>query len=212
MMHDKSLRKGFTLVELLAVIVILAIIMIIAIPSVLETVETARQKTFNEFMQKVYSAGQEKFLVKKEFEGLKRPSGYEYLEYVFDIKEDLGLTNTGGYKGIVSVIFYGHNYATTLRNNGWDIDEGTPYYDIRLMDEHHYSYIRTQNKVTPENMQVWSFDEVISEDSEWVEASYSKDNYIAYLTKNKDHVMANYIGVDGVTNDIFLNKVVSSKR
>ncbi len=208
MMRDNNLRKGFTLVELLAVIVILAIIMIIAIPSVLETVETARQKTFKEFMQKVYSAGQEKFLVKKEFEGLKRPSGYEYLEYIFDIKEDLGLTNTGGYKGIVSIIFYGHNYAEDLRSRGWDIDEGTPYYDIRLMDENHYSYIRTQNKVTPENMWIWSFDEVISEDSEWVEATYSKDNYIAYTIKYKDDIMEDYIGVDGVTNDIFLNTVV----
>ena len=35
-------KKGFTLVELLAVIVILAIIMIIAIPAVLQTMESAR--------------------------------------------------------------------------------------------------------------------------------------------------------------------------
>ena len=46
----KRNNKGFTLVELLAVIVILAIIMIIAIPSVLATMSTARKKTFEEFM------------------------------------------------------------------------------------------------------------------------------------------------------------------
>ena len=50
-------RKGFTLVELLAVIVILAIIMIIAIPSVLDTLDTARKKTFIEYVFKVYQTG-----------------------------------------------------------------------------------------------------------------------------------------------------------
>ena len=55
-------RKGFTLVELLAVIVILAIIMIIAIPSVLNTLEIARKKTFIEYVTKVYETGLNKYL------------------------------------------------------------------------------------------------------------------------------------------------------
>ena len=47
MIRDK--KKGFTLVELLAVIVILGIIMIIAVPNVLSTLTAAKQKTFNEY-------------------------------------------------------------------------------------------------------------------------------------------------------------------
>ena len=43
-MKDKN--KGFTLVELLAVIVVLAIIMIIAVPSVLSSMDNARKNTF----------------------------------------------------------------------------------------------------------------------------------------------------------------------
>ena len=39
-------NKGFTLVELLAVIVILAIIMVIAIPSVTNSSGAAKEKTF----------------------------------------------------------------------------------------------------------------------------------------------------------------------
>ena len=39
-------NKGFTLLELLAVIVILAIIMIIAIPAVSNTLEMTRKKSF----------------------------------------------------------------------------------------------------------------------------------------------------------------------
>ena len=39
-------KKGFTLIELLAVIVILAIVLVVTIPSVLRSMETARQKQF----------------------------------------------------------------------------------------------------------------------------------------------------------------------
>ena len=45
-MKKKLKKKGFTLVEVLAVIVILGIIMIISIPSVFSTLETARKKDF----------------------------------------------------------------------------------------------------------------------------------------------------------------------
>ena len=54
-------RKGFTLIELLAVIVILAIVMVVTIPSVLNSMESARQKQFEnaihsieEYVQKNY--------------------------------------------------------------------------------------------------------------------------------------------------------------
>ena len=57
-------RKGFTLVELLAVIVVLAIIMIIAIPNVLNSMDTAKKnslviearKAINYAMQKQQEA------------------------------------------------------------------------------------------------------------------------------------------------------------
>ena len=46
-------KNGFTLVELLAVIVVLAIIMIIAIPSVLDVMNTARKKAFVMYVDKI---------------------------------------------------------------------------------------------------------------------------------------------------------------
>ena len=39
-------RNGFTLVELLAVIVILAIILVIAVPSIMNTIKDARRASF----------------------------------------------------------------------------------------------------------------------------------------------------------------------
>ena len=53
-------KKGFTLVELLAVIVVLAIIMIIAVPSVMESMNSARKNAFKIYAQKVLNTAQTK--------------------------------------------------------------------------------------------------------------------------------------------------------
>jgi len=89
-------NKGFTLVELLAVIVILAIIMIIAIPAVLNTLESARRKTFGEYITKVYDVATKKYL-SDELLG----NSSDYVRY--DITKDLDLNNTGDYKGYVVI-------------------------------------------------------------------------------------------------------------
>lgn len=53
-------KNGFTLVELLAVIVVLAIIMIIALPNVLDSLSTAKEKSFKEMAIKMYNEAQKK--------------------------------------------------------------------------------------------------------------------------------------------------------
>ena len=98
-------RKGFTLVELLAVIVVLAIIMIIAIPSVLSTMTTAKRKTFGEYVTKVYNTANSKFLEDSMIEDEK-----EYVKY--DISKDLGLSSTGNFKGYV--VFLNRNDETQV--------------------------------------------------------------------------------------------------
>ena len=105
----KNTRKGFTLVELLAVIVILAIIMIIAIPSVLGTMTTARQKSFCEYVTKVYMAAQSKYMSAQTLGSDKMGNSYTTTisgstAYVYDITKDLGLENVGDYKGYVAVV------------------------------------------------------------------------------------------------------------
>ena len=102
-------NKGFTLVELLAVIVILAIIMIIAIPAVLQTMQSARQKTFKEYVTKVYTTGQNAYLSNQTLGG--NASGVKPVTVTFkgasctafDVKEGLGLSSTGSYEGAVVV-------------------------------------------------------------------------------------------------------------
>ncbi len=94
--NKKRIINGFTLVELLAVIVILAIIMIIAIPAVLDTMQAARRKTFVEFIQKVYTTGERKYIEDSSFGNI---SNYNPAYYVYSIQDDLGMPTTGENKG-----------------------------------------------------------------------------------------------------------------
>ena len=56
-------KKGFTLVELLAVIAILAILVIIALPNVLSMYNEARKNTFTTEVKDHYKAAEQKFML-----------------------------------------------------------------------------------------------------------------------------------------------------
>lgn len=60
MMKVSKNKSGFTLVELLAVIVVLAIIMIIAVPAVLESMENARKGSLKVYAQNAIRKTMEK--------------------------------------------------------------------------------------------------------------------------------------------------------
>ena len=110
----KKFFKGFTLVELLAVIVILAIIMIIAIPSVLNSMRIAKKKTFVEFAQKVINAGEKKYVEGTSFGTL---ASIGVGNYYFSL-DDLDLGSTGNYKGFF--VIYIDNNGLTYYVMIWD--------------------------------------------------------------------------------------------
>ena len=56
-------RNGFTLVELLAVIVILAIILVIAVPSIMSTIADARKSSYKSSAMMVASAAETQYMV-----------------------------------------------------------------------------------------------------------------------------------------------------
>ncbi len=105
-------RKGFTLVELLAVIVILAIIMLIAIPAVLNTLDAARKKAFMEYIDKVALATQNRYM-----EASLNNESFSS-NVVYDVTKDLGLSDVGDFKGY-SLINIGLNdlYITLYNDN-----------------------------------------------------------------------------------------------
>ena len=91
-------KNGFTLVELLAVIVVLAIIMILAIPAVLNVMDNARRQSFVIAIDKYVTAVQQQFMTDSSF-GNAMTAGV----YVYNITSDLGLNSTGANQGYVIV-------------------------------------------------------------------------------------------------------------
>lgn len=90
-------RNGFTLVELLAVIVILALIMIITIPAVLDATAKARKENFYMFAQNLNSKATNRYIQDLE----ENPENTNCA--VYDISTDLGIPNIGNYEGWVKV-------------------------------------------------------------------------------------------------------------
>lgn len=86
-------NKGFTLVELLAVIVILAIILLIAIPTVLNSIEAAKRKSFVNFADKSVNLANQMYA--KELSTEEPPSDC----IIYNIKNELDLPDTGEYDG-----------------------------------------------------------------------------------------------------------------
>ncbi len=106
---NKLNRKGFTLVELLAVIVILAIVVGIALTTVLPTLKKSRQNAFEltadtaaDFFEKQYSL-------------------YLIGENTYDFSS--GLSGTMGENEFKSAGLKASNYTST--GNTWSIDENS---------------------------------------------------------------------------------------
>ncbi len=109
-------EKGFTLVELLAVIVILAIIMLIAIPAVLNSVDSARRKTFSEYVTKTAGLAQQKYA-----ESLITETSFGGNCIIYDITTDLGTSNSGEYKGYVLLNTITNDIYVTLSDDSYGI-------------------------------------------------------------------------------------------
>ena len=106
-------EKGFTLVELLAIIVILGILMTLAIPAVQRVLKSSQKKTFVEYAEKIAQTAQTKYnqdIMKEEISDSD--------SVIYDVKKDLKLSSTGDYNGYVLVTedkiyvtLYDNNYA-----------------------------------------------------------------------------------------------------
>lgn len=95
----KNKQKGFTLVELLAVIIILAIIMIIAIPAVIDSLNKSRKQAFFEYAQDIRLKAEQQYIQDSGMGlNLERTDCY-----VYDIKKDIGLSDTGSFDGWAKV-------------------------------------------------------------------------------------------------------------
>lgn len=105
-------KKGFTLVELLAVIVVLAIIMIIAVPSVLNSMTDARRNSFAVYGEKLINSAQ------AQAQSTAMVNGTIKKCYTID---DLVDGAHGSYEGYVQRLVHGEKeyYFLTLRDSNY---------------------------------------------------------------------------------------------
>lgn len=68
-------RNGFTLVELLAVIVILAIILVIAVPQIMDTIDSARQASLESSVKMVAAAAEQQYTVAQTLDNIGTEEG-----------------------------------------------------------------------------------------------------------------------------------------
>lgn len=110
-------KKGFTLVELLAVIVVLAVIMVIAIPTVIDSMNSAKKSSFAMYGQKMLNAAMSK-VQGDALDGISAKPVYKFSELV---------ASSGQYKGYVS---YTSNTYTVYFYNTDYIASGANYDDL----------------------------------------------------------------------------------
>lgn len=72
-------KNGFTLVELLAVIVILAIILVIAIPQIIKTIDAARLSAFRSSAKMLLKTAEKDFLVQQTLDQYHNGGKYKGL-------------------------------------------------------------------------------------------------------------------------------------
>ncbi len=111
-------RKGFTLVELLAVIAILAILTIIALPNVLELFKNAKKNAFFNEVQSIYESAKNKFFLNQ----FNDNSNHTYTNTSGNNKLDIE-NGTGEFKYCVNMDSNG--YITSI-----NISDGEYKYEI----------------------------------------------------------------------------------
>ena len=130
-------KKGFTLVELLAVIVVLAIIMIIAIPAVVESMNNAKKGSFKIYAQRALGNAESTFQ-SEDLLGMLPGSNTDANKkkisdscYCYSLA-GVGLTSSGNFKGYVTISLDTKREATyrvTLTDNSYYTSNST-YVDL----------------------------------------------------------------------------------
>lgn len=141
----KLKENGFTLVELLAVIVILGIILIITIPTILNVMGSAKKKSFEVYANKSIKSANEKY-----FQGVMTGSPYSEC-IVYNIKNDLNIPDTGKYDGYILINLGTNDLYLTLYDEDYYI-AGYHYNDnnSKIVDNIKNYNKKAKDQLTPE--------------------------------------------------------------
>ncbi len=190
----KEWIKGFTLVELLAVIVILAIIMIIAIPNVLNAMEQAKKKSFITFAQKINKQVQEKYLQDSMTKSYPIGNGYNYIVYNID---ELGISSVGNYRGSASILVDSR------------ISEESFFVQIFLADDDYYLFYDAKKEYFVADLDVASLSKTSEVESQFVASgmtgfkvkNFAKKEFFKNVLENFGCNTIDVHIIDGVTTN-----------
>ena len=92
-------KRGFTLVELLAVIVILALLIVVAVPVTTRVINETKKSAFAKYVDKLYLD-----VINQYQSEVSLNSKLNYTCFIYDIKKDLGLDTTKDFEGYAVVV------------------------------------------------------------------------------------------------------------
>ena len=125
-------KKGFTLVELLAVIVILAVILVIAIPRIIDVIDSSKLSSFESSARMIISDAEKQYAINKvngieeeiSCENTSKLNSNEYsnCEITFDSEglASIELTGSGKFEGLTCT---GNSITLTCNTNSVSEDE-----------------------------------------------------------------------------------------
>jgi prepilin-type N-terminal cleavage/methylation domain-containing protein len=130
-------NNGFTLVELLAVIVILSLLIVVGVPITNKVINDARKRAFVDYVDKLYIDALNQY----ESDKAKNPK-ISYQCVLYDIEKDLGLDTTKDYKGYIAIVP--------------SIDNADMYFTIRNKKYYikHYKYTKSEDDSSEDKKQV----------------------------------------------------------
>ena len=104
-------KKGFTLVELLAVIVVLALLMVVVANTALPALNNAKKKSLIVYTQRLAEKAQEQFIMGDYGDGSSSKG-------VYTVSKLMGSDAEGNYKGSITVEYNGTTETYTIKTDG----------------------------------------------------------------------------------------------
>ena len=128
-------KKGFTLVELLAVIAILAILVIIALPNVLKMFNDAKKNTFMTEARKIYSEAEKKY-ISNQMKGITLTT-YSDDSSLCDVgvtECELDLSGRTNISYLIKTNMNGKIVSLFIRDNSYEVSLGDMINEIYATD------------------------------------------------------------------------------